>query len=128
MPSDPEDLQKELNDDKKGEVYMLCDYVIDNECVQLYIRPDKKHIIEIKLSEEDQVHKIIWYYKYEKGKWSIPSENEINGIDAVDENYVKYSDYSKLEPEKHRNNIKSKLDFESLGYSIKELGKELGLV
>jgi len=117
-PSNPED----INSDNEEEIYQF----YKDEEFDLLVRPSLKHIVTLK--EENNDYKLIWLYKYEKGKWSIPTEDEIKNIDTIDSKYVKYENYSKLEPEKKRLKIKSlELDLEPSQFYTEAVREELGV-
>ena len=116
-PSNPNDLPNE----EEEEIHLLYKGDID-----LYVRPKLKHILALKESDDGPTG-LIFLYKYKSGKWEIPSENEINSMDTVDDKYVPSENYSKLDPSKAKLDVKSGSNTISDPFYTKEILKELGL-
>lgn len=116
-PSNPEDLKSSEEDE---EIHLL--YEGDPS---LYVRPSLKHICSIR--EEGGEFKIVWMYKYNNGKWGIPSENEIKGIDLIDSKYVT-TDYNKLNPTEHLVIVKKEANIEKNPFYTETIKREIGLI
>lgn len=119
----PEVITSNLEDQDDDEIYELYK---DDE-MDLYVRPSLKHILSIKNGEDG--YKLVWLYKYKDGKWEIPSQNEIKSMDTIDEKYVSFEDYFKLDPEKTREKIiDAKINLSHNPFYTAQVKKELGIV